>query len=244
MTNWQRLEQVISWSGHSTHAFAKAIGLKRSENLYQIKRGSFGISKELARVITVKYPQINYAWLLTGEGSMINTIKEDTPPPRGVIPFYDVDALEVLTVDDEDSAESKATTSTTENSSESSVATGSDTAVVAGINSNIKPQYHLTLPALAGSDFAAKHSGGSMEPIIPSGATVVFKHVNMDSLLMGEAYLVCTSDFAVIRYVRRIEGDNTSLLLVPSNLTDFDQMVIKRKQIKHIYMVKGVIQYR
>ena len=71
MTNWQRLEQVVKWSGMSTNRFATTIGLKRSENLYQIKRGSFGISKELARLVSQKYPEISRLWLLTGEGQMM-----------------------------------------------------------------------------------------------------------------------------------------------------------------------------
>ena len=71
MTNWQRLEQVVDWSNMSTNRFALSIGLKRSENLYQIKRGNFGISKELARLICQKYPEISKLWLLTGEGEML-----------------------------------------------------------------------------------------------------------------------------------------------------------------------------
>lgn len=53
MTSWQRLEQVVKWAGTSTNKFALGIGLKRSENLYQIKRGAFGISKELSSLIKI-----------------------------------------------------------------------------------------------------------------------------------------------------------------------------------------------
>lgn len=35
---WERLKRVIRYSGLSTNAFARAIGLKRGENLYQIKK--------------------------------------------------------------------------------------------------------------------------------------------------------------------------------------------------------------
>ncbi|MCC8062859.1 MAG: hypothetical protein LIO68_06420 [Rikenellaceae bacterium] len=45
---WERLSEVIGYSGLSVNAFAKAIGLKRGENLYQIKRGNNGISTKLA----------------------------------------------------------------------------------------------------------------------------------------------------------------------------------------------------
>jgi len=78
----------------SVNAFALHIGLKRSENLYQIKKGNHGVSKELANIISTKYPQISRSWLLTGEGEML---KDDfgNGPKRG-IPFYNVDIATVI----------------------------------------------------------------------------------------------------------------------------------------------------
>ena len=37
-SGWSRLKQVIDWSGMSVNRFAGAVGLQRSESLYQIKR--------------------------------------------------------------------------------------------------------------------------------------------------------------------------------------------------------------
>ncbi|MCD7963600.1 MAG: S24/S26 family peptidase [Rikenellaceae bacterium] len=65
---WKRLEKVIKASGMSTNAFALHIGLKRSENLYQIKKGNHAISKSLATIINNYYPQYSLGWLLSGEG--------------------------------------------------------------------------------------------------------------------------------------------------------------------------------
>ena len=93
MENWQRLEKVIKWTGMSVNAFALHIGLKRSENLYQIKKGNHGISKELANIISTKYPQISRSWLLTGEGEMLKD--GESIPARG-IPFYNVDIASVI----------------------------------------------------------------------------------------------------------------------------------------------------
>ncbi len=101
MTPWQRLEQVIKWSGYSTNKFAQIIGLKRSENLYQIKRGSFGVSKELSSLITTKYPQINRSWLLTGDGEMMVGVSAAGIDPDMVIPFYNVDATHFSQIEDE-----------------------------------------------------------------------------------------------------------------------------------------------
>lgn len=68
MTDWQRLEQIIRWTGLSTNAFAFSIGLKRSQNLYQIKRHRNRISKDLADRIVRRYPVFDRSWLLTGDG--------------------------------------------------------------------------------------------------------------------------------------------------------------------------------
>ena len=68
---WQRLEAVIAYSRMTTHKFAKHIGLPCGENLYRIKRGQNGISRDVASRIAQKYPEISIGWLLCGEGTML-----------------------------------------------------------------------------------------------------------------------------------------------------------------------------
>lgn len=98
LNNWQRIEQVIKWAGAaSVSAFAREIGLNRGENLYQIKRGNNGISKELTEIITAKYPQISKAWLLTGEGDMLLGAGSKE---KFDIPFYKLDAADIPFTDD------------------------------------------------------------------------------------------------------------------------------------------------
>ncbi|MFR9602241.1 MAG: hypothetical protein SNG02_00025 [Rikenellaceae bacterium] len=87
LTNWERLESVIKWANMSTNYFARHIGLLRGENLYQIKRGNNGISRNLADMIVKSFPEINLLWLLTGEGQMF---AEPKIAGDG-IPFYNLD---------------------------------------------------------------------------------------------------------------------------------------------------------
>ena len=91
---WHRLEQVIKWTGLSINAFALHIGLKRSENLYQIKKGNNGISHDLAELITAKYPSISKGWWLTGEGEMM--IDQKRTSKNSGIPCYGMDAVEAV----------------------------------------------------------------------------------------------------------------------------------------------------
>ena len=98
LDNWQRIEQIIKWAGFaSVSAFAREIGLNRSENLYQIKRGNNGISKDLADTIVSRFPDVSKAWLLTGEGSML---RGDNRYRSFDVPFYKADAIQVVTAGD------------------------------------------------------------------------------------------------------------------------------------------------
>lgn len=83
--NWERLERVLKYVNMTANAFATHIGIQRSENIYHIKRGAFGISEELAERITAHFPEINPTWLLSGVGDMfINQTSN-----KSIVPFYE-----------------------------------------------------------------------------------------------------------------------------------------------------------
>jgi hypothetical protein len=96
---WERLSEVIGYSGLSVNAFAKAIGLKRGENLYQIKKGNNGISPNLAKRINRVLPCFSVAWLIFGEGVFeaekpILCVDQSQRTSIRIIPFYlSLDAL-------------------------------------------------------------------------------------------------------------------------------------------------------
>ena len=84
-SNWSRLESVIKWANMTVNYFARYIGLTRGENLYRIKRGDNGISRDLADRIVSVFPEIDRVWLLTGVGRMLLSDND-----RGEqIPYYD-----------------------------------------------------------------------------------------------------------------------------------------------------------
>lgn len=97
MDNWQRIDSVIRWANMTINYFALYIGLPWGENLYQIKKGNNGISRNLADKIVTKFPEVSLAWLLTGEGQMFVDEKL-----CGVqIPFYQADVESYITRIDE-----------------------------------------------------------------------------------------------------------------------------------------------
>lgn len=65
---WQRILMVWRVSGiPSINALAHFLGLKRSENLYQIRNGNNRISKKLALCIHEHFPAFPLDWLLYGD---------------------------------------------------------------------------------------------------------------------------------------------------------------------------------
>lgn len=84
---WDRLYSIIKWSGLSTHAFAREIELKRSENLYRIKYNKNAISRKLVAMITKRYPEISDVWLMTGSGSML---RNDEYGMMRDMPYYSI----------------------------------------------------------------------------------------------------------------------------------------------------------
>lgn len=212
MNNWQRLEQVIKWTGLSTNAFAKVIGLKRSENLYQIKRGSFGISKELARLITTKYTIVNRAWLLTGEGKMLKMSASDNESEmmnnliKGLIPYYPIDIVSF-----------------------------------ASNVFPTKPTHNLVLPMFIGATFATTCVGNAMRPSVPNGSIVVLRDSSVNSIVPGETYLIATNDFVLIRTIRTIDSNENKIMLVADNREQYDNIILEKTEINKIYIVLGVI---
>ena len=232
MTDWQRLEQVIKWTGLSTNAFATGIGLKRSENLYQIKRGNNRISKNLAELIVRKYGSVNRAWLLTGEGEMLDGATGDRSGGAGVavampaaggaggmergIPYYNMDALRLV--------------------SEQPGGAGSSAPA---------PAYYLQVPGFGDCDFAAAVTGEAMAPEVPAGAVVAVKEVDpAGPVLPGEIYLAVTPEFALMRYMQLDrEGGDRLWLAGPAGGT-VEPVGVRRERIVRLYLVKGILIHK
>lgn len=215
MTDWQRLEQVIKWTGLSTNAFAVGIGLKRSENLYQIKRGNNGISKDLAELITRKYSNINRAWLLTGDGEMLGGTSAvggsaAAGQPKGV-PYYNTDAIRF----------------------------------VCETSRQRLPAYYIDVPGFGDCDFAAAVTGDGMAPEVPAGAIVALKQVDpAGPVLPGEIYLAVTREFALMRYVKLDRKVPDGLWLNPPAGSDEEPVGIRRERLTGLYLVKGIIIHK
>lgn len=88
---YQRIERIMEYYNLNPNSLAVSIGLKRAQNLYDIRDGKVqSISNNLAEKIITVFPVINKNWLLTGNGNM--TYNEDTKLNNKLIKLYDVEA--------------------------------------------------------------------------------------------------------------------------------------------------------
>ena len=81
---WQRIEKVLKHADMSANYFAKYIGLRHGENLYQIKRGRNKISLDVARRIHRKFPKYSISWLICGEPEVMDNNRDALT----VLPLY------------------------------------------------------------------------------------------------------------------------------------------------------------
>ena len=97
MKGSEKINKVLAEVGMKPSEFAKIIGLKAAQNIYDIQKDKVDISRSVAMKIVQVFPTFNISWLLTGEGEML----KESAPTKAVsekkIPFYDVDVTASIT---------------------------------------------------------------------------------------------------------------------------------------------------
>ena len=84
---WARVQEVIDHLNMNINQFATALGLNRSETLYQIKRGNSTITRNIATRIVEKFPHFSLPWLMTGYGLMVASPDDNSE----YIPYFSCD---------------------------------------------------------------------------------------------------------------------------------------------------------
>ena len=204
LDNWQRIECIVRWTNMTVNYFAHHIGLPRGENLYQIKKGNNGISRNLADKIVAKFPEISLPWLLTGEGRMFVDEKQSGQQ----IPFYKFDV------------ESRISEIDTE-----------------------MPDQEFIVPPLIDCDLAMLYNGKAMGCPVPSGSVVFLKKISPEAVIPGLEYVIVSQKIVTLRIIRT-SGQETEWRLVAADRENFDDIFIRRSDVKEIYRVLGVLNIK
>lgn len=93
------MELLLSHLQLNGNELAASLGYKRSDRVYHVLRERNGISESLARDICELYHDVNYQWLLTGEGSML--IEDSIVPESNTVDKDDDEKAELIKIIEE-----------------------------------------------------------------------------------------------------------------------------------------------
>ncbi len=183
----ERIGAYIKQKNISVRSFEQRIGASNGSIGRAIANGSDINSIWISKIIDA-YQEINPAWLITGEGDMLNSVtpvsvdkrfnlRTDHNVTSQDIPLYDFDASAGL--------------------------------VAIFNNHNVQPEDYLRIPNLPPVDGAIYVRGESMSPLLKSGDIVMYKkkEVSMDSILWGEIYLLSFNydgdSYTAVKYLQK-----------------------------------------
>lgn len=160
------------------------------------------------------------AWLLTGEGEMLNSSTSHKEEPSEPVisytsgrPYYNIDFIG-----------------------------GFD---MVFCDSPITPEYNIDFaPYNRDGVVWCNITGNSMSPRISHGDIIAIKEVVdwQNFLIMGEIYaLVTTTDLRTVKIIRK-GSDSTKFRLVPVNKDEYDEQEISKSMILRIFEVVGCMK--
>ena len=91
MSDSERLNELISLLKLKPVEFARSLGYDRATIIYNILNGKNGISRNIANQIVAVYTQVNYEWLLKGEGLMLKWQSDESD----LLPLHEVEEKQI-----------------------------------------------------------------------------------------------------------------------------------------------------
>lgn len=174
----------MSFRGLNDNKVTRDLGLSVGR-LGKSRQKNRDISDNLIEKILNFYTDLNRTWLITGEGSMLNT---DSPVPTAVrTPAGEVDATMVLLLP-------------------VSAQGGSLNDFVVSVKEN---DCEKVVSPIRSVDFAMTVSGDSMAPEYPNGSRIFVKKINEKAFIeWGKVYVLDTCNGTIIKILAPSEKDN------------------------------------
>lgn len=200
----ERILSFLEYNGIKKADFYQATGVADSnfkgKNLYSQPGGDV-----LVKVLT-SYPNISAEWLLTGEGDMLKSVREE--PQVEVKPIHQPRS--------------------TEKKEDTQVVYLYDFEASAGLRSLFDNSRQniidtIKIPNLPKCDGAIHIVGDSMYPLLKSGDIILYKQMPLDinNLLYGEMYLLSYDidgdDYIVVKYIRKSDKGEPFITLGSEN---------------------------
>lgn len=213
----QRIKKLLSEKEISVTFLAKTVGANQKTLNNQIN-GDTSLSTSTILLIRQVIPEIDFDWLLTGEGPMLKADKpkeslpvaSPTDNPEEGIPLIPVSAM-------------------------AGALSGEQTVL----------EYECeryVVPVFRGADFLIPVKGSSMYPKYSSGDIVACKRVNMSGLFFqwGKVYVIDTDQGGLIKRIKR--GSDPDHILIVSDNEAYEPFELPLSSVHSVAIVLGVIR--
>lgn len=213
----QRIKELLSKKEISVTFLAKTVGANQKTLNNQIN-GDTSLSASTILLIKQVIPEIDFDWLLTGEGPMLKSDKpkeslpvaSPTDNPEEGIPLIPVSAM-------------------------AGALSGEQTVL----------EYECeryVVPVFKGADFLIPVKGSSMYPKYSSGDIVACKRVNMSGLFFqwGKVYVIDTDQGGLIKRIKR--GSDPDHILIVSDNESYEPFELPLSSVHSVAIVLGVIR--
>ncbi len=104
---------------------------------------------------------------------------------------------------------------------------------------SVEPTATMLLPVDIEAEFAMSYRSAAMGDIVPANAIVALREVDSSMAVAGGEYLVKTEGFTLLRTLRNLTKESTSLdtMRLTAARGELDDIIVERKDILAIYKV-------
>lgn len=210
----QRLIAFIKYKNLSQKRFEVSVGLSNGyvNNIRQ------SITPDKLQKIALCFPDLNKAWILTGEGDMLKSDNRNGVVSINQSQIHDYpNGTPVLDIDVTCGKEFRDLR---------------DERVIG----------YVDLPIIRNDSYIVTATGDSMSPKVLSGDFIVIREIkNRDYFLWGHMYLVVTPEYRMLKYIEKHPTDQKEHIVLRSENEAYSDIELPIKDIFKLFVVENII---
>lgn len=209
----ERLIEFLKFKGVSKSEFGERIGVSNAY-VTSIRKS---IQPDKIQAIALNYPELNTAWLLTGEGEMLKATQSNatvSKKPTGSLPLIPIEAVAGFPGDDE-----------------------------TGVKLVDCEQYHVPEFVAKGAQFLIRVSGSSMYPKYSNGDILACRKIDSVTFFQwGKVYVLDTNQGALVKRLFEDKENQNNVVCHSDNHENYPNFKIPKSEIRSLSIVLGVIR--